>query len=101
MAAHPRLLKSHPRSLPAQFVPGMRIARDLDAQRVDGSMRAAEQRPQIRPAKSKIHGLLRPPDDARALAVGRHYPDAAGPGAVHPANAVDLQAIGYARFRAL
>ena len=39
------LLQRHPWSLPAQFVPRMRIARHLHAQRVNGSVRAAQQCP--------------------------------------------------------
>jgi hypothetical protein len=39
-------------------------------------VRATEQRPQIRPAESKIHRLLRPFYNAYVFAVGRHHPDA-------------------------
>src|SRR5579864_3221986 len=78
----------------------MRIARRLRAQRVDGSMRAAQQCSKVRPAKSEIHRLLRPLNNAYALAVGRYHPDAPRPGAIYPAKAIDLQAIRYARLRA-
>src|SRR3954452_3045623 len=79
----------------------MRIARYHDAQRVDRAVRAAEQRPQIRPAKREIDSLLRPSDDSDPLAVRRHDPDAARSRAIHPAGAVHLEAVGYARLAAL
>src|SRR5207248_2738129 len=83
-----------------QPVPGMRVAGDLYPQRVDRGMRTAQQRPKVRPAERKIHRLLRPFDDADAVAVGGHDPDAARPSAIHPADAVDLQTIGDARLGA-
>src|SRR5256885_6898145 len=61
-----------------QPVPGMRVAGDLYPHRVDGGMGAAQQCPKVRPAERKIHRLLRPFDDADALAVRGHDPDAAG-----------------------
>src|SRR5258707_3046831 len=83
-----------------QPVPGMRVTGHLYTQRVDGRMRAAQQCPKVRPAERKIHRLLWPFDDADALTVRHHYPDAARPGAVHPAGGVDLQTIGDARLAA-
>ena len=79
----------------------MRIARHLDPQRVNRGVRATEQGPQIRAAESEVDGLLRPSDHADASAVRRHNPDAARAGAVNPADAVDFQAVGYARLGAL
>src|SRR5439155_17068934 len=79
------------RLLPAPLVPGMRVAGHLDAQRVDRSVRATEQRPQVRSAEREVDGLLRPPDDADAPAAQRHDPDAARPGAIRPADTVDLE----------
>src|SRR6516162_8858451 len=79
----------------------MRIARHFDPLRVDRGVRAAHHRPQIRSAEGKIDRLLGPSDDADALAIGGHHPDAARPGTINPADAVDLQAVGYARLRAL
>jgi hypothetical protein len=89
------------RLLPAPLVLGMRVAGHLDAQRVDRSVRATEQRSPVRPAEREVDGLLRPPDNADAPAVRRHDPDAARPGAIHPADAVDLKAVGDARLDAL
>ena len=89
------------RLLPAPLVAGMRVAGHFDAQRVDRSVRATEQRSQVRPAEREVDGLLRPPDDADAPAVRRHDPDAARPGAIHPADAVDLEAVGDAWLDAL
>src|SRR5580693_3802713 len=89
------------RLLRAALVPGMRIARHLDAQRVDRGVRATEQRPQLRSAEREVDGLLRPPDDADARAVRCHDPDAARPSAINPANAVDLEAVGDAQLTAL
>src|SRR4051812_40571387 len=86
--------------LPAPFVPGMRIARHLDAERIDGAMRAAEQGSQIRSAKGEIDRLLRPADDPDPPAVRFHDPDAAGSGAIHPADAVNLQPVRDARLAA-
>src|SRR5262245_54750794 len=91
-----RARRASPASLPPQLVPGMRIARHLHAQRVDGGVGAAQQRAQIGPAEGEVHGLLGPADDAEALAVGREHPDAAGSRAVDAADAVDLQAVGDA-----
>jgi hypothetical protein len=78
----------------------MRIARHFDPQSVDRGVRAAQHRPQVGPAEGKIDRLLGPSDDADALAIGGHHPDAAWPGAINPADAVDLQAVRYARLRA-
>src|SRR5262249_45464759 len=88
-------------SRPAQLIPGVRIAGRLDAQRVDRGMRATEEGAQVRPAEGELDRLLGPPDDADALAVGSHHPNAARPGAVHPAEAVDLEPVGDAGFVAL
>src|SRR5438477_13162515 len=82
------------RLLLAPPVPGMRIAGHPDAQRVDRGVRATEQRPQVRPTEREVDGLLRPPDDADAPAVRPHNPNAARPGAINPADAVDLEAVG-------
>src|SRR6516225_5021928 len=57
-------------SLPAYFVPRMRIARHFDPLRVDRDVREAHHSPQIRSAESKIDRLLGPSDDADALATG-------------------------------
>src|SRR3954471_2819955 len=93
-------LSMAPSLLPALFVPGMRIARHLDAQGIDGGMRAAEQGSQIRSAKREIDRLLRPSDDPDAPAVRFHDPDAARAGAIDPADTVNLQPVGDARLAA-
>jgi hypothetical protein len=67
-----------------QLVPGMRIARHLNPQRVNRGMRAAEQRLQIRSAEGEVDRLLRPSDNADLPAVRRHDPDAARAGAINP-----------------
>src|SRR5947209_6182063 len=74
----------------------MRTARHLDPPRINRGVRATEQRPQIRPAEGEVDGLLRPSDHPDASTVRRHHPDAARAGAVNPADAVHLEAIGYA-----
>src|SRR5215510_7703293 len=88
------------RSPSVQLVPGMRIAGHLDAQRVDGGVCAAQQSAQIGPTKGKIHGLLRPSDDADASTVGRKHPDAARPRAIDAADAVHLETIWNAGLAA-
>src|SRR5690348_2661016 len=90
-----------PRLPPAQLVPGVRVARQLDPQGVDLAVLAAQQGAQVRPAKREIDRLHGPSDDADAPAVGRHDPDPARPGAINPADAVDLEAVGYPRLAAL
>src|SRR6266850_3584454 len=87
-------------SPPAQLVPGVRIARRLYPQRVNRGVRATKQGSQVRPAKGEVDRLLGPPDDADTPAVGSHDPDPARPGAINPADAVDLQAVGDARLGA-
>ena len=81
---------------PGTQIPGVRVARHLHAQRVDGGVRAAQHGAQVGAAEGEVHGLLRPLDDADALAVGREHPDAAGPGAIDAADGVDLEAVGEA-----
>src|SRR6516164_987381 len=76
-------------------------AGNLDAQRVDGGVRATKQRPQVRPTEREVDGLLRPPDDADAPALRCDDPDAARPSAINPPDAVDLEAVGDARLAAL
>src|SRR5215210_3927527 len=85
-----------PSLFPGPLVPGMRVAGHLDAQGVDRAVRAAEQGAQIGPAEGEVDGLLRPPDDSDARSVRRHDPDAARAGAIDPADAVDLEAVGNA-----
>src|SRR5262249_24649911 len=61
---------------------------------------AAEHRAQVGAAEGKIHRLFRPANDAQPLAVWSKHPDAARPGAIDAADAVDLQAVRYARLAA-
>src|SRR4051812_40739314 len=85
---------------PAQLVPGMWVPRHLNAQRVDRIVSAAEQGSQIRSAECEIDGLLGPSDDPEPPAIRRKDPNAARPGAIDPADAVDLEPIGYAGLAA-
>src|SRR4051794_24539962 len=91
-------LSRAPSLLAAPFVPGMRIARHLDAEGVNRGVGAAEQSAQIRSAKGEIDRLLRPADDPDAPAVRFHDPDAAGSGAIDPADAVYLEPVRNTRL---
>src|SRR5439155_71772 len=82
--------------LRADTVPGVRPARHLDAQGVDGRAGGEEQGPEVGAAERAVRRDFRSADDAEPRAIGREDPRAARARAEDAALGVHLYPVGHA-----